>query len=78
MKQPNTIIEGIKKHGLARNLFLEFKERVAAGQGLTAREWDWYRARQKEWEAEPYVPDTEEEAMEMMADPGGAKYSKER
>ena len=46
----NTVIEGIRKHGLARNFYLELKARIAAGGGLTAREWDWYKARQKEWE----------------------------
>lgn len=50
MRDYNPIMEGIKKHGLAKNFFLELKERVNAGCGLTAREWDWYRARQKEWE----------------------------
>jgi hypothetical protein len=52
VKQYNPIMEGIKKHGLAKNFFLELKERVKAGNGLTAREWDWYHARQKEWEPE--------------------------
>lgn len=52
MRDYNPIIEGIKKHGLAKNFFLELKERVKAGRGLTAREWDWYCARQKEWEPE--------------------------
>lgn len=50
MRDYNPILEGIKKHGLAKKFFLELKKRVKAGQGLTAREWDWYRARQKEWE----------------------------
>jgi hypothetical protein len=50
MNTPNTVIEGIKRHGLARNFYLELKERIASGKGLTAREWDWYNARQKEWE----------------------------
>lgn len=50
MRAYNPVIEGIKKHGLAKNFFLELKGRVEAGNGLTAREWDWYRARQKEWE----------------------------
>jgi hypothetical protein len=50
MREPNSIIEGIKRHGLAKNFFLELKARLDAGGGLTAREWDWYRARQKEWE----------------------------
>lgn len=52
MKQFNPIMEGIKKHGLAKNFFFELKDRLKAGNGLTAREWDWYRARQKEWEPE--------------------------
>lgn len=52
MRGYNPIMEGIKKHGLAKNFFLELKERVKGGRGMTAREWDWYRARQKEWEPE--------------------------
>lgn len=58
MKVRNSVIEGIRKHGLARNFFLELKGRVAAGKGLTAREWDWYTARQKEWEPEPFDANT--------------------
>jgi hypothetical protein len=52
----NTVIEGIRKHGLARNFYLELKARIAAGGGLTAREWDWYKARQKEWEPDEVNP----------------------
>lgn len=49
MKEYNPVKEGIKKHGDARVYFLALKER-ANSDGLTACEWDWYRARQKEWE----------------------------
>jgi hypothetical protein len=52
MRDYNPIMEGIKKHGLAKNFFLELKERVKSGNGLTVREWEWYRARQREWEPE--------------------------
>lgn len=64
MRDYNPILEGIKKHGLAKNFFLELKERVKAGKGLTAREWDWYHARQKEWE--PEVLAAEEAASDRL------------
>lgn len=46
--------EGLKKHSTAHAYFLTLKERANSG-GLTAVEWDWYRARQKEWEPEVLV-----------------------
>lgn len=48
MKQWNPIRDGVKKYGSSRAYFDVLKER--AKTGLTAMEWDWYRARQKEWE----------------------------
>lgn len=51
MKAYNPVREGLKKHSTAHGYFLTLKERANNG-GLTALEWDWYRARQKEWEPE--------------------------
>lgn len=34
--------------------YAKLKAQVDAGSGLTAREWDWFDARMKEWEPEEY------------------------
>ena len=38
-----------------RELYQKLKAQVAAGEGLTAREWDWFDARMKEWEPNEYT-----------------------
>jgi hypothetical protein len=58
MRAHNPIREGLKKHSTAYGFYLTLKERAEVG--LTALEWDWYRARQKEFEPEVY-------AAEMLA-----------
>lgn len=55
MRQYNPVREGLKKHPTAHAYYLTLKER--AKTGLTAMEWDWYRARQKEFEPELYAAD---------------------
>ena len=64
MKPYNSVREGIKKHGSSRAYFLTLKER--AKSGLTTIEWDWYRARQREWE--PDVLAAEQEATRKKMD----------
>jgi hypothetical protein len=59
MSRPNPILDGIRKHGDARKFFQSLKER-AEGGGLTAREWEWYLARQREWEPEVLEAETRE------------------
>lgn len=49
MKNYNPVKEGLKKYGSAHAYFLTLKEK-AATEGMTAMEWDWYSARQNEWE----------------------------
>lgn len=58
MREYNPVREGLKKHRSAHDYYLTLKERAKIG--LTALEWDWYRARQKAFEPEIY-------AAEMMA-----------
>ncbi len=53
MKAYNPVREGLKKHSTAHEYYLTLKVR-ANGAGLSATEWDWYRARQKEIEPEIY------------------------
>ncbi len=54
MRAYNPVREGLKKHRTAHAYYLTLKER-ASGAGLTALEWDWYSARQKEFEPEFYA-----------------------
>lgn len=49
----NPVGEGIKRHSSAHAYFLELKTKTK----MTAMEWDWYRARQKQWEPEAYAQD---------------------
>jgi len=51
-KSENPVRIGIKKHGNSHAYFNSLKARIVATGSLTAIEWDWYRARQKEWEPE--------------------------
>lgn len=37
-----------------REHYAKLKQQVAAGSGLTAREWDWFDARMKEWEPDEF------------------------
>lgn len=67
MKQFNPVKEGLKKHRTAHAYFLTLKERANNG-GLTAVEWDWYRARQKEWEPELLKKEREEDARNYALD----------
>lgn len=58
MKQYNPIKIGLKKHRTAHSFYLALKEQ--AKTGLTAIEWDWYRARQREFEPEIYKAEMRE------------------
>ena len=53
MRRYNPVREGLKKHPTAHAYYLTLKER-ANNSGLTAIEWDWYRARQQQFEPEIY------------------------
>ena len=53
MRAYNPVREGLKKHRTAHDYYLTLKVRANA-TGLTALEWDWYRARQKEFEPKVY------------------------
>lgn len=34
--------------------YAKLKAQVDSGRGMTARQWDWFDARMKEWEPEEY------------------------
>lgn len=53
MRRVNAVTQGIKQHGDPRAYYESLKVRAAAG-GMTAIEWEWYHARQKQWEPEAY------------------------
>jgi hypothetical protein len=52
----NPIRAAMKKGRSARGIYEDLKAK-AKGNGMTAIEWDWYRARQKEWEPELFEQD---------------------
>lgn len=55
----NPVKSGLKQHGSPRAYFRALKEQVATKSTLTAMEWDWYRARQREWEPEVLLAEME-------------------
>ena len=50
----NLIKEGLERYRNPYAYFLSLLEK-AATEGMTAMEWDWYRARQKAWEPDVLV-----------------------
>jgi hypothetical protein len=66
MRQYNPVREGLKKHPTAHAYYLTLKER--ARTGLTALEWDWYRARQKEFEPDAYAAEMKEGERRVAID----------
>ena len=67
MRQYNPVREGLKKYPTAHAYYLTLKER-ANKDGLTAIEWDWYNARQKEFEPEVYAAEQAEGARRLALD----------
>jgi hypothetical protein len=67
MRQYNPVREGLKKHPTAHAYYLTLKER-ANKDGLTAIEWDWYRARQQQFEPEVYAADLAAGARRVALD----------
>jgi hypothetical protein len=52
MRHLNPVQIGLKRHSSARKYFDELKKQIERDGAATAVEWDWYRARQREWEPE--------------------------
>jgi hypothetical protein len=62
----NFVASGIKKYG-TKDYFLILKEK-SKGAGMTAQEWDWYRARQKEWEPDVLAAEMKEAERKISMD----------
>lgn len=60
MRNSNPIASGLARHGGGTRAFYEELKGRAKLHGLTAMEWDWYRARQRQWEPEVQASDMAE------------------
>ena len=48
--------------------YAKLKAQVDSGRGMTARQWDWFDARMKEWEPEEYERRRKAASIRMALD----------
>jgi hypothetical protein len=64
----NPIAAGLARHNGNTRAFYEALKERAKREGMTAMEWDWYRARQKEWEPDVQAREMEEATRRIAMD----------